>query len=199
MIKHRFVSTVPDGPDTNKVRPYNWNESHVIEDRSILSEHLDLGTEFGQINSDVIPEGVINKYKKAATSLSVMYLENGDTVPLVVGTPVYFSNNNIVRKGKANISATKDIVGLVRDSTIVVSGNGFIQTSDILVATVFEWAIITGQTGGLIPDVLYYLDPYFPGRLTSVVPTVPDQYAVEIGRALSNTEINIDIKMPVLI
>lgn len=199
MIKHRFVSTVPDGPEANKVRPSNWNDSHVIEDRSIFSEHLDLGTEFGQINTDVIPEGVINKYTKAVTSLSVMYLENGDTTPLVIGTPVYFSGNTMVRKGQANISGTKDIVGLVRDSSIAVSGNGFIQTSDILVATISAWAIITGQAGGLIPGVLYYLDPYFPGRLTSAVPAVSGQYAVEIGRAFSSTEIHIDIKLPVLI
>lgn len=199
MIKHRFVTTAPDGSDTSKLRPSDWNDSHVIEDRSILGEHLDLGTEFGQINTDVVPEGVVNKYKKATILLAVMYLENGETVSLAVGAPVYFYDVNIVKRGQANISTTKDIIGLVRGSVIAVNGKGFIQTGGVLAATVSEWVSITGQAGGLIPNALYYLSPYTPGKLTPLVPSVSGQYAVEIGRALNSTELDINIKPSVVI
>lgn len=30
-IRHNFISTVPDGPDDQEVRPTQWNEPHVIE------------------------------------------------------------------------------------------------------------------------------------------------------------------------
>ena len=30
-IKHKFVSTIPDGPDTTVVQPSNWNDEHVFD------------------------------------------------------------------------------------------------------------------------------------------------------------------------
>ena len=30
-IRHKFVSTVPDGPATGVVRPSNWNDEHDVD------------------------------------------------------------------------------------------------------------------------------------------------------------------------
>lgn len=31
MIKHAFVSAIPDGAETDKVQPTDWNAAHVLE------------------------------------------------------------------------------------------------------------------------------------------------------------------------
>lgn len=31
MIKHAFPSTVPDGAETDKVQPSDWNAAHILE------------------------------------------------------------------------------------------------------------------------------------------------------------------------
>lgn len=194
MIKHRFITTVPDGPEAAKVRPSNWNDSHVIEDHSISGSHLDLGIGYDKINTDIIPEGVVNRYEKAITSLGVMYLTNGESSALVSGAPVYLYGATVVKNGIGDISAAREVVGLVRDESVVVSGDGMIQTSGVLKATVAAWYVITGQLGGLVPNQIYYLDPYVPGRITTVMPLAPGQSVVEIGVAVNSLEMNIDIK-----
>lgn len=194
MIKHRFTTAVPDGPEVAKVRPSNWNDTHVIEDHSIKGNHLDLGIGYDKINTDIIPEGVVNKYGKAVTSLGVMYLTNGESSILISGTPVYLYGTTVVRKGIADASSAREIIGLVCDELVAVSGDGMVQTSGVLKATFVAWYVLTGQLGGLIPNQIYYLDPYVPGRITTVMPSVPGQSVVEIGVAANSLELNIDIK-----
>lgn len=56
-IKHSKVSTIPDGPNANLIRPSDWNAAHTLENATVQSAHLDTGTGAGQINQDGIPDG----------------------------------------------------------------------------------------------------------------------------------------------
>jgi uncharacterized protein YjbI with pentapeptide repeats len=40
VIRHAFVSAIPDGPDATVVRPSNWNADHTIDDGTIAPSKL---------------------------------------------------------------------------------------------------------------------------------------------------------------
>lgn len=43
-IKHSFVSEKADGADNTLVKPSDWNETHVIENGSILPSNISSGS-----------------------------------------------------------------------------------------------------------------------------------------------------------
>lgn len=40
-IKHRKISTIPDVPNADLVRPSDWNEEHVVDDGSLTIAKTD--------------------------------------------------------------------------------------------------------------------------------------------------------------
>jgi len=50
---------------------------------------------------------------------------------------------------------------------------------------------------GLIAGANYFLDPYMPGHITTIVPTFRDECIVYVGKAMSDTQLLVDIHRPI--
>ncbi len=130
----------------------------------------------------------------------VVVLTNDNAGVLVIGTPVYASANDHVDKARANASGTKNMIGLVAISpSIGIAGSGPVMSSGILTATTEEWDAAAGTTGGLAKDTKYFLSAAAAGVLTATAPTAAGQYVVEVGIAISTTELLIGIKRDILL
>ncbi len=132
---------------------------------------------------------------------SIRPVANGEaSTALVFGMAVYASAADTVKRGQANAKATSGIVGLVSDTSIAAGANGNICESGILIGTNAQWdAVVTGQTGGLTFNTLYFLDPANAGKLTATPPITAGQVNVLIGRALSQTELEVLTAQPILL
>ena len=121
---------------------------------------------------------------------------NGESSPIVIGMPVYSSSADTVKKAEANASGTVEVIGLVSSTSITNAQTGTIQTSGVLSATPTQWTAV-GVT--LASGTVVYLDPATPGMLTATAPITAGQYVVRVGRAISTTELVIDIQAPILL
>jgi hypothetical protein len=123
-------------------------------------------------------------------------LTNEDASSLVIGTPVYTFNDGGVKKAKADVEATTNVIGLAIE-TIAAAATGEVQTEGVLAATTGQWDAITGQTGGLTPDGIYYLSEATAGMLTVTAPTTG--YVAPVGIAVSTTQLKLNVLTTVLI
>jgi hypothetical protein len=123
--------------------------------------------------------------------------ENATALPF--GTPVYASSGTAVKRGQANAKATSKLVGLVYDPSIAAGANGSVAQGGILTGTASQWDAVAGTTGGLAFGVYYFLDAANPGKLTATPPATAGQVNVCIGSALSATELEVDIELPILL
>lgn len=114
---------------------------------------------------------------------------NDEASPIVIGTPVYNDAVDGVKKAKADAVGTKSVIGLVRDTSIGAGSTGAIQVSGVLTATTGQWDAAFGTTGGLAFGVRYYLSAATAGLGTVTAPSTTGQYVVELGIALSTTEL----------
>lgn len=124
---------------------------------------------------------------------------NANAGSLVIGSPVYNSGNDAVDKARADASGTKDVMGLVRDTSIATSAAGAIQTDGVLTATTGQWDTAFGTSGGLTARTRYYLSASTAGVGTATAPSVAGQYVVELGIAISTTELLLNIQQPILL
>jgi len=133
----------------------------------------------------------------AASEVDAVELTNGNAGSIVIGTPVYSKAAGSVDKAQANASGTVEVVGIVRDTSITSAASGSIQTDGVLSATTGQWDAVTGGSGGLTYNTVYYLDPDTAGMLTETAPTDTGDYVVRIGKAISTTELEISISQPI--
>lgn len=124
---------------------------------------------------------------------------NGESSPIVIGTPVYVSSADTVKKAKADAVGTKDVIGLVYDASITNGVAGGVILNNVLTATTTQWDAVAGTTGGLTAGTTYFLSPATAGLLTETAPTAVGQYVVPVGIGLSTTEMKIVIKTIVLL
>jgi len=144
---------------------------------------------------------------QAGDTLDITSVGGGDVVsqtndeasPIVICAPVYNDANDGVKKAKADASGTKDVIGLVADASIANGVAGSIQVNGILSATTGQWDAVFGTTGGLTKGTRYYLSAGTAGLGTVSAPNTTGQYVVELGLALSTTELMIQIKSPILL
>lgn len=127
----------------------------------------------------------------AAEATGRVSLVNANAGPLAIGTPVYISGNGAIDKAEANAASTSVVIGLVSDLSIAPTLAGYVAVSGVLTATTPQWDTITGQTGGLTPGASYFLSPYVPGMLTTILANVVGQYVAPIGVALSTTKMKV--------
>ena len=109
----------------------------------------------------------------------------------VPGQIVYSDGNTSVELAQANADAPSKIVG-ISVAGVSAAASGAVQFAGPLTLTTGEWDAVAGTTGGLTAGLKYYLsdasagDLLEEGNLTGIT---QGEYLVEIGRALSTTEL----------
>ena len=124
---------------------------------------------------------------------------NGEASPIVIGMPVYVSGVDTVKKAKADAAGTSVVVGMVYDTSITNAQSGGILLAGVLAATTGQWDTVAGTSGGLTAGTIYYLDPTTAGNITATAPTVTGKYVVQLGIAISTTELKLNIQQSVLL
>jgi len=116
-------------------------------------------------------------------------LENTSGSVVAIGSVVYSNNAGTFDLAQATALASAKVVGLCKEN---ISANvaGDIQTGGVLTLTEAQWDNITGGSGGL--DGSYFLSTV-AGKLTNSAPTSSGQFVTYIGRALSSTDLLIEI------
>jgi hypothetical protein len=135
--------------------------------------------------------GRVTAGSSGSSELTVISLSNESGGSIAIGRAVYSSDDGEVDLAQANASGTKDVVGLVADTSIADTAAGSIATAGTLTATTGQWDSVTGQTGGLTPGSKYYLSNATPGALTSSAPSTG--FVLLVGIALSVTEMKLNI------
>jgi len=131
--------------------------------------------------------------------VDLIEMNNGNAGTINICQAVYVDGVDSVDLAKADAGATMDVVGFVKDATIAAAADGMIQTDGILSATTGQWDAVTGGSGGLTAGTVYYLDASTAGSITDTASTTVGQYVVQIGRAISTTEMEISICDPILL
>jgi hypothetical protein len=125
-------------------------------------------------------------------------MTNGESsLAVAIGQPVYASAADTVKL--ANAKATSGVIGLGYDTSTAFGAAGYIQCSGIVTATTAQWDTVTGGSGGLVFNTLYFLDPATFGKLTATPPTTVGQCLTLVGRGLSTTELALSIRDPILL
>lgn len=125
--------------------------------------------------------------------------QNNNASPITVGMCVYADSDGGVDLAQADAAATMRAVGFVRAASIGAAASGEIMTDGILTATTGEWDTLAGTTGGLTHGEPYFLSKDTAGYITETAPTGVGEYVVEVGQALSTTELEISIRRPILL
>lgn len=118
---------------------------------------------------------------------------NANASPIVLGQPVYVTDNDTVDLARANALSTSGVLGLVQDNSIAASGTGDVLTSGHLTGSTAQWDAVTGGTGGLTANSIYYLSATTAGRLTATPPSTSGHVVVEVGKAVSTTTLKIAV------
>ena len=130
--------------------------------------------------------------------MSDVVLLNSNASTLPVGTPVYASSAGHVDNAKADAAATSVCIGLVAKPAGILgsgsSGKGKIRTTGMIRATTGQWDTITGGSGGLTVGARYYVSSATAGKLTTTPGTLP----MQVGKAISTTEMLLNIAIPVI-
>jgi len=148
----------------------------------------------------VLANGELEQLQPGDTILQVTLFErtNGSVSALPKCTPVYATiTAGEVQEAQADAAATKDVLGLVADTSIAASADGAIQSDGVLEASTAEWDAVTGEAGGLTPGDKYYLDAATAGMLTRTVPSNSGEFVAMVGVAISTTELEISIRSTV--
>lgn len=124
-------------------------------------------------------------------ALSEASAANDNTIPLTASEPVpkfamiKLTGNNLMGLAVASTSANAKSIGCMISSAKAIGEEGVVAVSGKKIE-----GILTGATFG----TKYYLDPLVPGAITTVVPLTGVQ--LEIGAALNETDLLLDIKLP---
>lgn len=112
---------------------------------------------------------------------------NGNGSTITANKAVYINSSGEFDLAKADGGTTAPAYGFTTAS--VASGaSGSLQTDGLL----------TGFSG-LTAGSKYYVDASTAGAITATAPTTAGQYVCGVGRAVSSTELQIDISDPILL
>src|SRR5437763_993255 len=108
------------------------------------------------LRKPIVQVGGLLEQLQSGDTLDAPAVAGGDTVAMtnsnsgsiVIGTPVYIINNDSVDKAKADASGTKDVLGLVTNTSVAASASATVQLNGILTATTGQWDIAFGTSGG---------------------------------------------------
>jgi hypothetical protein len=145
-----------------------------------------------QIQSGDTLDAIVNE-------VDITQATNNEATTLVIGTPVYVDGAGTVKEAQADALITSRVLGLVQDVTIAAAAAGDIQTDGVFVATTTQWDAVAGTTGGLSPGVHYFLSAATAGLISATAPTTTGEVVVNLGLALSATELDINNMQSVLL
>ena len=114
---------------------------------------------------------------------------------LIVGNVVYATTADHCDKAIGSAAATTRAIGISKLAGTSVQ----VQTSGVVALTTAQWDAAFGSSSGLAVGSVYYLSPSSAGLGTATAPTTVSQFVVEIGVALSTTELLLAIKRPILL
>ncbi len=150
----------------------------------------------------VIVSGQIQQLQSGDTisgiEVSQVSLTNNNAGTAVIGSPVYSDAAAGFDLAQADAIGTSEIIGLVV-ADISAAGAGLVQTDGIISATTGEWDVVTAETGGLVADQIYWLDPDTPGKLTITPTSTVTELVVRVGKGLSTTQMLIAVQPPILL
>jgi hypothetical protein len=187
----------PTSPGNNQVW-YNLNEKRIKYIDGNDSDGVAVLKAVAHTDDIVAVTQVIDsKASMADVSVSNITYVNVTNSDMVFGQPIYGVTQLTADLANAGSNAKKNVVGLVSDLSInSQNGSGKVKTSGELIGTHEQWAVVTGATGGLVPNANYFLD-IISGRLTLSPPTEEGQAICLLGRALSTTSFLIRIERPI--
>lgn len=130
------------------------------------------------------------------SAASVLELENENASTILKCQPVYLSNSGMVDLALADTNnlQTAQVIGLVKDISINSGDTGAIQTGGELSATTLQWDVVTGDTGGLVPNRLYWVSTTEPGKLNKFSPKTYRDPLCMVGQAISATKLAVNIE-----
>lgn len=110
---------------------------------------------------------------------------------LVIGNVVYFDSVGDAKKAQADADATALGVGFAT-GTIADMANGNFQLDGIMTASETEWNAVTEEgSGGLTEGARYFISEITAGKITTTAPSVAGETVVQIGVAVSSTQLKI--------
>ena len=135
----------------------------------------------------------------SVSEVDVVSKSNGNAGAIVIGQAVYTKADGTVDLAKADASGTVEVLGFMKTTSVAAAASGIIQTDGILAATTGQWDIVSGGTGGLTPGAVYWLSAATAGSITDTAPTTAGHQVVRVGKAISETEMEISIEPPILL
>lgn len=129
------------------------------------------------------------------TAISLANESGGSVIP---GQAVYINGSGTFALAVASAYSTGGAVGLLLASA---TNHGLVQVLVFgsIVLTTGQWDAVAGTSGGLSPGTLYFLSPTTPGSITSAPPTAAGQVVEPVGRAISPTQMVLNIGLPLLL
>lgn len=119
---------------------------------------------------------------------------NGEDYSILAGQPIVIDETNNAKY--ADAIDNKDVVAFCVED-VLSTELGTFQVDGLLPLTTAQWDNITGETGGLRPGKVYFLDNSDVGRITRVVPTTVGHYIVKLGTAINTIDFAIMIGTPI--
>lgn len=138
----------------------------VLDDTTGLPSELAAGDSLAGVSSQV----------------TIFSATNAEAGSIAKPEAVYLFGAGQVKKARSDAAGTALAVGFVADASIATTASGNIQSDGVL----------DGFTG-LTPGATYFLDPSTAGAITATVPTGSGHHVVKMGKALSATQLLIDI------
>lgn len=126
-------------------------------------------------------------------------LANANAATVLMGQPVYSSGAGLFNLAIASAVATGRVIGVVAVASIAPNVIGPYQDDGTVMQLTSLWDAICGTSGGLSPDVVYYLSPTTAGMLTSVAPTTRGQVVMPVLIGLSPTQAQVALGPLVLL
>lgn len=132
---------------------------------------------------------------------TVVLTNDEGAATVVIGTPVYIDADDGAKQAKADSASTSDVVGLWLDASTAPGLSGTVITDGILTSTTAAWDIVTGDVGGLIAGNKYWLSSTAAGKLikTPLASSSTGKYVAPVGKAISATELMVDIEETILL
>lgn len=124
-----------------------------------------------------------------SSSSSASSLTNAQGSTINIGQAVYSNASGTVALARSDAIGTTYVVGLVGDTTIANGAAGNVVTTGVLTATTGQWDAVTGQSGGLTTNSMYWLSGGTAGSIVATAPT--SGHLAPVGLAISTTQLRI--------